>query len=129
MPVKSFIESIFNRLRILTLSVDDVHHTDGEDKDGNEITLEDTVGTETDELAIQTENKVLAETIDKILKEKLPQREYEILCMRYGLSNTPALTQREVAKKLGISRSYISRLENKALKTIKKDIKNKNLFM
>ncbi len=101
----------------------------GEDKDGNEITLEDTVGTDTDELAIQTENKVLAETIDKILKEKLPQREYEILCMRYGLSNTPALTQREVAKKLGISRSYISRLENKALKTIKADIKNKNLFV
>ena len=100
----------------------------GEDKDGNEITLEDTIGTETDELSTQTENKVLAETIDKILKEKLPKREYQILCMRYGLGGTPALTQREVAKKLDISRSYISRLENKALETIKTEIKDKNLF-
>lgn len=100
----------------------------GEDKDGNEITLEDTIGTETDELATKTENKVLAETIDKILVETLSAREYQILCMRYGLKNTPALTQREVAKKLGISRSYISRLENKALLTIKDKVKDKNLF-
>ena len=101
----------------------------GEDKDGNEITLEDTVGCDADELAIQTENKVIAETIDKILKEKLSTREYQILCMRYGLNNTAALTQREVAKKLGISRSYISRLENKALQTVKEDVKNKHLFI
>ena len=106
-----------------------LEETLGEDKDGNEITLEDTVGSDTDELAIQTENKVIAETIDIILKEKLPSREYKILCMRYGLNNTPALTQREVAKILGISRSYISRLENKALATIKEDIKCRNIFM
>ena len=100
----------------------------GEDKDGNEITLEDTVGTETDELAINTENKIIAETIDKILKQNLSNREYQILCMRYGLNNTPALTQMEVAKKLGISRSYISRLENKALVTVKDQIKSKDIF-
>ena len=100
----------------------------GEDKDGNEITLEDTVGTETDELAIKTENKILAETVDKILKNNLSDREYQILCMRYGLNNTPALTQMEVANKLGISRSYISRLENKALATIKQQIKTKYIF-
>ncbi len=100
----------------------------GEDKDGNEITLEDTIGSETDELASQTENNILAETIDNLLKDKLSTREYQILCMRYGLKNTPALTQREVAKKLGISRSYISRLESKALSTIKNNIKDRNLF-
>lgn len=100
----------------------------GIDKDGNEITLEDTVGTETDELSTQIENKVLAETIDKLLRQKLSQREYQILCMRYGLNGTPALPQREVAKKLDISRSYISRLENKALETIKTEIKDKKLF-
>ena len=99
-----------------------------EDKDGNEITLEDTIGCESDELATKTENKVFAEVIDNLLKDKLSPREYQILCMRYGLKNTPALTQREVAKKLGISRSYISRLENKALQTIKKEIKDKNFF-
>ena len=101
----------------------------GEDKDGNEITLEDTIGGEIDELYTKTEHKVLAETIDKLLRQKLPKREYQILCMRFGLNNTPALTQREVAKKLGISRSYISRLENKALLTVKSEIKNKNLFI
>lgn len=100
----------------------------GKDKDGNEITLGDTIGTDTDELAETIENTVLSEKINKILKEKLSKREYKILCMRYGLNNTPALTQREVAKKLGISRSYISRLENKALKTIKQEVKDKNLF-
>ena len=101
----------------------------GEDKDGNEITLEDTIGGEIDELYTKTEHKVLAETSDKLLRQKLPKREYQIVCMRYGLNNTPALTQREVAKKLGISRSYISRLENKALLTIKSEVKNKNLFI
>lgn len=100
----------------------------GEDKDGNEITLADTLGGDADEVSILTENNILVEKVDKILKEKLTNREYQILCMRYGLAGTPALTQREVAKKLDISRSYISRLENKALITIKKAVKDKNLF-
>ena len=100
----------------------------GKDKDGNEISLGDTIGTDTDELAETVENTVLSENINNILKTSLSKREYKILCMRYGLNNTPALTQREVAKKLGISRSYISRLENKALKTIKAEVKDKNLF-
>lgn len=100
----------------------------GEDKDGNQITLGDTIGTDEDELALQTENVILSDHINKILKSNLDKREYEILSMRYGLNNAPALTQREVAKKLGISRSYISRLENKALSTIKHTVKNKNLF-
>src|SRR5574344_635288 len=98
----------------------------GEDKDGNQITLGDTIGTDEDELALQTENVILSDHINKILKSNLDKREYEILSMRYGLNNAPALTQREVAKKLGISRSYISRLENKALSTIKHTVKNKN---
>ena len=100
----------------------------GEDKDGNDITLEDTIGTDADELFNQIENKVLSEKIDKILKDKLSQREYQILCMRYGLNNSPVFTQQEVADKLKISRSYISRLENKALKTIKEEVKTRSIF-
>lgn len=100
----------------------------GEDKDGNEITLADTLGSDIDEIATMTENNILVEKVDKILKDKLSKREYQILCMRYGLAGTPALTQREVAKKLDISRSYISRLENKAILTIKKEVRDKNLF-
>lgn len=100
----------------------------GEDKDGNEITLADTIGSDADELSRQAENSILVQKVDNILKSKLSKREYQILCMRYGLADTPALTQREVAKKLGISRSYISRLENKAIATIKREIKNKDVF-
>lgn len=100
----------------------------GKDKDGNEITLGDTIGGDIDETAYKIENLILSENINKILKQKLSEREYKIICMRYGLNNTPALTQREVAKKLDISRSYISRLENKALETIKTEVKDKNLF-
>ncbi len=96
----------------------------GQDKDGNDVTLEDVIGTDIDELANMVENKVLSEKLIKILKDNLSEREFKIICMRYGLNNTPALTQLEVAKKLGISRSYISRIETKALKDIKDKLKD-----
>lgn len=96
----------------------------GQDKDGNDITLEDVIGTDIDELSNIVENKIISEQLIKILKENLSEREFKIICMRYGLSNTPALTQLEVAKKLGISRSYISRIETKALKDIKSKLKD-----
>lgn len=100
----------------------------GQDKDGNEITLQDIIGNDVDELAQNVENKILSENLIKLLKENLTTREFKILSMRFGLGNTPALTQLEVAKKLGISRSYISRIENKALKDIREKIKDKDFF-
>ena len=57
--------------------------------------------------------------IKKIIETKLDKREREIIILRYGLNNKKALTQKEVAELLGISRSYISRIENKALNVIK----------
>lgn len=105
-----------------------LEETLGEDKDGNEITLADTIGTDFEEISKIAENSILVKKVDDILKAKLSKREYQILCMRYGLAGTPALTQREVAKKLGISRSYISRLENKAILTIRKEVKSRDLF-
>lgn len=96
----------------------------GQDKDGNDITLEDVIGNDIDELANIVENKIISEQLQKILKENLTEREFKIICMRYGLNNTPSLTQLEVAKKLGISRSYISRIETKALKDIKDKLKD-----
>lgn len=100
----------------------------GQDKDGNEITLQDIIGNDVDELSQNVENKILSENLIKLLKENLTTREFKILSMRFGLGNTPALTQLEVAKKLGISRSYISRIENKALKDIREKIKDKDFF-
>lgn len=96
----------------------------GQDKDGNDITLEDVIGNDIDELANIVENKIISEQLQKILKENLTEREFKIIYMRYGLNNTPSLTQLEVAKKLGISRSYISRIETKALKDIKDKLKD-----
>jgi RNA polymerase sporulation-specific sigma factor len=101
----------------------------GQDKDGNEITLQDIIGNDVDELALSVETKILTEELLKMLKENLTPREYKIICMRFGVNGTPALTQLEVAKKLGISRSYISRLENKALKEIKLKLKDKEFYI
>ena len=68
------------------------------------------------------ENKFLSERLNFVLKKNLSSREYQIICMRYGLNGMPILAQREVASKLQISRSYISRLEKKILQKLKKEI-------
>ncbi len=94
----------------------------GRDKDGNEIELLDVLPGLDDEVYNIVENNILTEKINKIIKEKLPEREAEIIRLRYGLGGKPALTQREVAVKLNISRSYISRLETKAIAVIKEEL-------
>ena len=94
----------------------------GRDKDGNEIELLDVLPGLDDEVYNIVENNILTEKINKIIKEKLPEREAEIVKLRYGLGGKPALTQREVAVKLNISRSYISRLETKAIAVIKEEL-------
>lgn len=99
----------------------------GKDKDGNEITLKDIIASE-DDLMGNVENSLLSRDILRLIRQTLPEREFQIICLRFGLGNTPAYTQREVSKMLGISRSYISRLENKALETIKLELKGKNIF-
>ena len=96
----------------------------GMDSDDNEITLLDLVLTE-DDPAIRIEQSATSEKLMKALRENLSKRELEIICMRYGLNNRPMLTQREVAVKLGISRSYISRLEKKALETMRSVLSSK----
>ena len=95
----------------------------GRDKDGNEIELLDVLPGLDDEVYNIVENNILTEKINKIIKEKLPPREAEIIRLRYGLGGKPALTPREVAVKLDISRSYISRLETKAISVIKEELK------
>ena len=93
----------------------------GKDKDGGDITIGDVVPSDED-VAQNVENSVLAEKMMAIVKKHLSAREYQILMMRYGLSGTAVYTQREIAKKLGISRSYISRLEKKAIELIREKI-------
>ena len=100
----------------------------GQDKDGNDIELADIIPADEEEVLSQVENNVITAKINKLIDKKLSQREAEIIKMRYGIGGKPALTQREVATKLGISRSYISRLETKAIEIIKKEVALDNFF-
>ena len=91
----------------------------GSDREGNEINLLDII--EDAEVDI-VENIVLEDDINKLyhmIARVLTDREREIICLRYGLSNRKEVTQREIANKLGISRSYVSRIEKKALKKLR----------
>ena len=87
------------------------------DKEGNELTLEDVLGTEDD---IVTKNIEEEDTKKIMIDEinKLNERDKKIMVMRYGLDGNEELTQKEVASILGISQSYISRIEKKVIKEI-----------
>lgn len=89
------------------------------DKDGNPLTIEDTISTNSD-LADDLETKIRWEKVSKIIENLEDDREKEIIILRYGLNNKKPLTQREVAQRLNISRSYVSRIEKKILNDIRK---------
>ena len=84
------------------------------DRNGNQLTLMDIIsdGVSVDD---QIEMKIKSEQLYRYIDDCLTEREREIVIMRYGLDGNSPLTQREVAKKLDISRSYVSRIEKKAL--------------
>jgi RNA polymerase sporulation-specific sigma factor len=89
------------------------------DKDGNALVLMDVMATE-DLIVDELDTKMQAEKMYQYIEEVLSEREKIIVKLRYGLGGKVPLTQREVAKKLNISRSYVSRIEKKALQTLKK---------
>jgi len=88
------------------------------DSDGNELHLEDILGTEIDFVPNEYEQILNKEVLEKEINS-LDPREQEIITLRYGLNNTEEFTQKEVAEKLGISQSYISRIEKKVIKKLK----------
>ena len=92
------------------------------DSEGNELKLEDIIGTSPDivtkNIETQTERKIVIEEINK-----LNTRDKEIIVLRYGLTGNKELTQKEVAEVLGISQSYISRIEKKVIKKIRNLVK------
>ncbi len=87
------------------------------DVEGNELHLEDILGTSIDEVPKKFENIMDKATLKKEI-ETLGEREKEIMTLRYGLNNTEEYTQKEVAELLGISQSYISRIEKKVVKKL-----------
>lgn len=91
----------------------------GTDREGNEISLLDIVSGADGEISDKVEKQLNARLLRTRIRCVLDTREQTIVCLRYGLEKGPPLTQREVAKKLGISRSYVSRIEKKALEKLR----------
>ena len=90
------------------------------DCDGNELLLSDILGTDEDLILRPMEDAVDLCVLRQALKE-LPEREREIILMRFGLEGRKELTQKEVAQKMGISQSYISRLEKRIMLRLKRE--------
>ncbi len=91
------------------------------DWDGNELLLSDILGTENDTVMKPIEADVDRQLLLDAL-EKLEERERQIITMRFGLDGKPERTQKEVADQLGISQSYISRLEKRIISRLKREI-------
>ena len=94
------------------------------DYDGNELLLSDILGAENESVSRSIEEEEERHALAHAIKE-LDEREQVIIKMRYGLGDVPELTQKEVADALGISQSYISRLEKKIMKSLRKKIEEK----
>ena len=91
----------------------------GTDKDGNEISLNDILGTEQDAIIDDLDTRLQIRLMLDALNEALTDREKKVIIHRYGIMGAAPLTQREVAAHLGISRSYVSRIEKRALEKMR----------
>lgn len=89
------------------------------DKEGNALTLIDVIADKSD-IVEEIDMKLKLQKLKVIINGVLDERELEIIELRYGLGGKPELTQREIAKKLNISRSYVSRIEKSALEKLRK---------
>ncbi|NLP45991.1 MAG: RNA polymerase sporulation sigma factor SigK [Epulopiscium sp.] len=95
----------------------------GVDKEGNSITLLDVIRQEGDSVVDQVDLKIQVKKLYNQMSKILQGRERKVLEMRYGLVNGVEKTQREIAEVLGISRSYVSRIEKKAIQKLSKEMR------
>ena len=100
----------------------------GTDKDGNELSLMDLLCEKEDAVFLKVDRGIEREKFLKFIKGVLTEREYVVLCLRYGLKGERTYAQREVAKFLKISRSYISRIEKKGLEKLRTVIKKGQFY-
>ena len=91
----------------------------GTDKDGNEISFNDILGTDTDEIVEDISLKIQVAKLYRAIAEQLSPREQRVINQRDGRDGGEARPQREIAKQLGISRSYVSRIEKRALEKLR----------
>ena len=108
-----------NKKRTGTVSLSD---SVGTDKDGNELTLMDLLADDGESVIDQVDKRLERKKFLQLIKRCLNDREYTVICLRYGLKGSMPLPQREVASFLKISRSYISRIEKKSIEKIRKEI-------
>lgn len=90
------------------------------DADGNELPIEELLGTEPDMIEAQVETAIEAERAMRLMESVLDSRELSVIQMRYGLTDGQMHPQKEVGAALGISRSYVSRIETQALKKLRR---------
>lgn len=102
-----------------------LHEPIGMDKEGNEINLLDILGTDVDGIIDEVHLKLQVKNLYKAINQALKDREKTIIELRYGLVDGSCKTQREIANMLGISRSYVSRIETRALGKLNKALINK----
>ena len=95
-----------------------IHETIDVDRDGNPLTYMDVIASD-ENLVEDTDRRIKNAAIRRLVATVLDEREREVVVLRYGLTGKAPLTQREVAELLGISRSYVSRIEKAALETLK----------
>lgn len=104
-----------------------LHEPLGTDKEGNSIFLIDIIKYECEEVIDKLDKEQKIKVLKEILENSLLDREKKIIEMRYGIKQNENKTQREIAKSLGISRSYVSRIEKKALKKLYNSFVAKNM--
>ncbi len=102
-----------------------LHDPIGIDKEGNEISLIDVLSSDKDSVIDKVETNLQIRALYAKMESSLTSREESIIKMRYGLIDGKSKTQREIAALLGISRSYVSRIEKKALKKLRKELSQK----
>ena len=97
----------------------------GTDKDGNEISFNDILGSDADEIVDNLNLKMQIGNLRQAVSTVLSPREQLVIIKRYGLDGSDPNPQREIAASLGISRSYVSRIEKKALEKLREALKEK----
>lgn len=121
--IENEILMYFRNLKKISLEVS-INDTIDTDKDGNALTLMDVISC--DDTILETiDEKMKIEKLKGYMEKALDEREKKVIRLRYGLCGTPPLTQRETAKLLKISRSYVSRIEKKALMILKTMLEDK----
>ncbi len=120
---------ILMHFRSLKKSAGDIYFDEpiDTDKEGNQLTLIDIIA-EDDGIIDKIDLNIKSEQLYRFIDECLDERELTIIKHRYGLFGCKPLTQREVAQKLDISRSYVSRIEKKALQTLRKKYERTSIF-